>query len=453
VLKNPQETTARLATFASALSYEDIPFAARAHVKNILLDTVACAFAGHASEETRQIGGLAAALGSGADSSVIGGGRLSLAGATLLNGYLITAVTMCDVYRPTHTHVTPEVVPPALAVAERDGLTGRDLLVALAAGLEVTARVGLGSDYSAFRARGWHGPGVFGTFGAAASTGRLLRLDAAGMARAFGIAGSQASGTFAAWQTPVIKFHQCRAALSGLMAAILASQDFIATQEFLTAKDGGLYSTYVDGAEPGRVVDGIGSRWELEQISLRLWPSGSPMQGINTALFDLVERHVIDTDAIRAVRIALSPSVYDMHGKLPHYNGKFEALISAHYTAAAILRDRELTMKQYDVERLSDPLLRREAEKIAFAADPALQGVQAIAEIEMNDGTVYSARCDHPRGSFENPLSSDQLKTKFRTYAAPFRAESDIVKAVDMIERLEHQPSVKDLMGLLRSQP
>ena len=210
--------------------------------------------------------------------------------------------------------------------------------------------------------------------------------------------------------------------------------------------------TYVDSAKPELAVEDIGRRWELEHISLRLWPSGSPMQGINTALFDLVERHAIDPDAIRAVRIALSPSVYDMHGKLPHYNGKFEALISAHYTAAVILRERELTMKQYEAARLDDPVLRREAEKIAFTADPALQGVQAAAEIEMNDGTVLSARCDHPRGSFENPLSSEQLRTKFRTYAAPFRPEADIVKAIDRIEHLEQLPSVKDLMGLLRSQ-
>jgi 2-methylcitrate dehydratase PrpD len=368
-----------------------------------------------------------------------------------LNGYLITAVTMCDIHRPTHTHVTPEVVPPDLAIAERDGLSGRDLLVALAAGLKVTTRVGLGSDYPAFRKRGWHGPGVFGAFGAATSAGRLLNLDAVTMARAFGIAGSQASGTFAAWQTPVIKFHQCRSALSGLMAAILASQDFIATHEFLTAKDGGLYTTYVDGGRPELATDGLGSRWELEQIGLRLWPSGSPMQGINTALFDLIERHTIDPDAIHAVRIGVSPSVYDMHGKLPHYKGKFEALISAHYTAAAILRDRELTLKQYEPERFDDPVLRQEAERIAFAADPALQGVQATAEIEMKDGTKLSARCDYPRGSFENPLSADQLKTKFRTYAAAFKSDAQIVEAIDMIERLEHLPSVRDVMTLLRS--
>ncbi len=70
------------------------------------------------------------------------------------------------------------------------------------------------------------------------------------MARAFGLAGSQAAGTFAAWGTPTVKFHQCRGALSGLMAALLAQQNFVATREFLTAKDGGLYNAYVNGGKP-----------------------------------------------------------------------------------------------------------------------------------------------------------------------------------------------------------
>ena len=159
---------------------------------------------------------LASALAQGNESSVIGGGHLSLAGATLLNGYLITATTMCDVHRPIMTHITPEIVPPALAIAERDGLSGRDLLVAVAAGCEVTTRIGIGLDYPVFRARGWHGPGILGPFGAAAAVGSLIGFDAETMARAFGLAGSQAGGTFAAWGTPTVKFHQCRGALSGL---------------------------------------------------------------------------------------------------------------------------------------------------------------------------------------------------------------------------------------------
>src|SRR5579885_2139512 len=195
------EATEALATFAATLRYEDIPEAAREHCRKLLLDALACGLAGHLGDETGQVAALAGALAQSRESSVIGGERLSLAGATLLNAYLVTAVTMCDVHRPTMTHVTPEVVPAALAIAERDGSSGRDLLVALAAGLEVTVRIGIGLDYHAFRARGWHGPGVIGPFGAAASVARLRGLDGAATARAFGLAGSQSAGTFAAWGT------------------------------------------------------------------------------------------------------------------------------------------------------------------------------------------------------------------------------------------------------------
>ena len=170
-----QETTQVLAKFAAELQYDAIPERTREYCKDVLLDTLACAVAGHQGDETHQIAALASGLAQSNEASVIGGDRLSLAGATMLNGYLITAVTMCDAHRPTLTHITPEVVPPALAIAERDGLSGRDLLVALAAGSEAMTRIGVGSDYPAFRARGWHGPGVFGPFGAAAAVGRLRR--------------------------------------------------------------------------------------------------------------------------------------------------------------------------------------------------------------------------------------------------------------------------------------
>src|ERR1700757_621355 len=106
-----QEPTQALAQFAAMLNYDAIPASVRSHCKNVLLDTIACAVAGHQGEETGQIAALASGLGQSSESSVIGGERLSLAGATLLNGFLVTAVTMCDAHRPTLTHVTPEVVP------------------------------------------------------------------------------------------------------------------------------------------------------------------------------------------------------------------------------------------------------------------------------------------------------------------------------------------------------
>src|SRR4051812_19987568 len=325
------EATAVLAEFAASLTYEAIPERVRDYCKDLLLDALACAVAGHAGEETHQLAALSSALAQSLESSVIGGGFLSLAGGTPLNGYLITAVTMCDAHRSTLTHITPEVVPPALAIAERDGLSGRDLLVALVAGSEITTRIGIGVDFPAFRARGWHGPGIFGPFGAAAAVGRLLRFDADTMARAFGLAGSQAAGTFAAWGTPTVKFHQCRGALSGLMAALLAGEKFVATREFLTARDGGLYNAYVDGGRPELAVADLGACWELEQIALRLWPAASSIQGMMTAMFEIVENHKIDPAQVKSLRIALSPPLFDLHGHFSTYKAKFEALLSCHY--------------------------------------------------------------------------------------------------------------------------
>src|SRR5712664_4292472 len=148
------EATAVLAEFAASLTYQAIPERVRDYCKDLLLDASACAVAGHAGDETHQLAAMSSALAQSRESSVIGGDFLSLAGATMLNGYLITAVTMCDAHRSTMTHITPEVVPPALAIAERDALSGRDLLVAIVAGCETATRVGLGWDFPTARARG-----------------------------------------------------------------------------------------------------------------------------------------------------------------------------------------------------------------------------------------------------------------------------------------------------------
>ena len=444
--------TQALAAFASDLECDAIPVRVREYCKDVLLDTLACALAGHQGEETHQVAALAAGLAQSAESSVIGGERLSLAGATVLNGYLITAVTMCDVHRPTLTHITPEVIPAALAIGERDGVSGRELLAAIAAGMETTTRVGIGLDYPAFRKRGWHGPGVIGPFGSAAAVGRLLRFDADTMATAFGLAGSQSAGTFAAWGTPTVKFHQCRAALSGVMAALLAQQKFVATREFLTAADGGLYHTYSNGGRPEAVTADLGTRWELENIALRLWPSASTIQGFITAMFDLVEKHGIAPEQVERLRVAMSKTAVDMHGIFPRYKGKFEALLSTHYVAAAVLHDRALTLAQFEPARYNDPKLARfAAEKVDMETDPALSGVQAVVEARLVGGATVSVRCDHPRGATENPLGRAQIEDKFRTYAKTRLPAARIEGIIGAVAALESLGSTRELMDSLRA--
>jgi 2-methylcitrate dehydratase len=174
---------------------------------------------------------------------------------------------------------------------------------------------------------------------------------------------------------------------------------------------------------------------------------------MNTALFDLIEQHRIDPARVKKLRIGLSRPAFDLHGGLARYKGKFEALISAHYTAAVILYDRALTLAQFEPSRYEDPLLQRaSAEQVEIAADPTLTGVQATAEVEMADGSKLSARCEHPRGSPENPLSRAQIVDKLRTYAPDRISAAAIDEVVRSVDRLEDVPSVSWLMEILRAE-
>jgi 2-methylcitrate dehydratase PrpD len=274
------------------------------------------------------------------------------------------------------------------------------------------------------------------------------------MAQAFGLAGSQAAGTFAAWGTPTVKFHQCRGALSGLLAALLAQQRFVATREFLTAKDGGLYAAYAEGGRPDVVTADLGRHWQLEQIGLRLWPSATLIQGMITALFDLIGKHAFDVARVRKVRVALSRQAFEMHGGFDRYKAKFEALLSAHYTAAVILHDRALTLAQFEPASYADPRLRRfAAERVDVRQDASVSGSQALVDVDMVDGATLSARCEHPLGSSENPLTRAQIEQKLRTYAEGVLSAAQVAKLIGAIDSVQDLGSVGELMNLLRAVP
>ncbi|HWG02719.1 MAG TPA: MmgE/PrpD family protein, partial [Trebonia sp.] len=159
-----------LAIFARGLRQEDIAPAADRHVTTLTLDAIGCALAGWESEETPLVLAAARRLGGHPgpdDTNTIMGDNsgASPLTAVLANAYLSTAITACDVYIPAHCHLTPEVVPAALAVAEAEHASGTALHTAITAGLEVASRLLRAIDYAEFRRRGWHSPGVIGPVG------------------------------------------------------------------------------------------------------------------------------------------------------------------------------------------------------------------------------------------------------------------------------------------------
>jgi 2-methylcitrate dehydratase PrpD len=444
--------TEDLARFAATLDYADLPGSARENARLLLIDSIACALASDYGQETGMYTRFARVAGGSGESTVIGSPEgLSLLGASLLNGYLITAATVCDSYVPAHVHITPEVVPPALAVAERDRLDGKALLAAIAIGAEVAVRVADGIDYTVAGPRGWHMPGIVGPFGAAAAVGSLRGLTTLQMRNALALAGSQSAGTWASWGTPTVKFHQSRGAVSGLLAGLLAEQDFTASAEILAHPDGGIFAAYSNGGDPAAAVVGLGERFAFEGISLRLWPGGTPLQPTLTAVFKLLAAHRPAFGEIERVRIEVAPDVYEAHARFAEPEGTFDALLSYPFTVAAALRDGRFWLDSIGPTKVADPELRRfMRDRIALVANPALTREHSRVEVTVGSETL-GAVADGAKGSPANPATPGELRTKFDQAVAGRMVTSDAAELLDLLFRIDQCDDLGRLFELFRS--
>jgi len=440
--------TEALARFTTDLSLEQIPAHVRERVKDIVLDALASALAGGDASESPRIVSMARSFGQGEDASIVGGLRTTPLGATFANGYLITAVTVCDIHRPSGCHICPEVVAPALAIAESRSASGPELLTAVAAGIEVTARIGVGFDQPAFRSRGWHTPGITGPFGGAAAAGRLLRLNHHEQLFAFGLAGSQSAGSYAQLGSPGIKFQQARGAISGLLSALAAEQGLTSCPEIILHPDGGLYSAYAPG-DAQRACNRLGEEWELMRLSLRAWPVAVHLQCVVTGLADLL-KEVREADEIEAIDVGISPTAYRMHGNID-WSDRFRARLAAQYVTAIVLLDRACWLEQFTAERVADPAVAEfVADRVTVrAAEDVIDGAADI-RCHLRDGRKLERHVALARGEPDNPLSREEIVAKFRRASESLLEADQVADAIEIVSRLEELDDVRRLMSCLR---
>ncbi|MDX6227054.1 MAG: hypothetical protein QOI76_444 [Frankiales bacterium] len=444
------DPTQALAAFVAGLRWSEIPSTVQVRVVDILIDAVACGLLGQSVGEIPQLARMQAELGGAGDSTVLGGHPSSAMAACLINGYLVTAATICDAHLPTQCHVAPEVLPPSMAVAEARGSSGEDLLVAFAVGLEVTTRVGLALKPPVMRARGWHAPGVTGPFGGAAAAGRLLGLNPAQQAVALGLAGSEASGTFAQWGTMAVKFHQGSGAVSGLMAATLAEHGFSGCTDILTNPVGGLLNTYSDGGDADQITAGLGETWQLMQISLRSWPVAALMQSLVGAVVGVLADDTFDRDAVERVVVSLSSKAFAMHGDMP-WPDSFTARLSSRYIASVVLLDQACGLQQFSTERLAAQDVNAFAKELVDVVEnPAAQEGETSVTVTLKDGTTLHVGTDAPPGHPDSPLTRADIERKFLAASQGLSLAGDPSDLLAALGNLESTPDVTAVLAGLR---
>ena len=343
--------------------------------------------------------------------------------AALCNGAVSHIVEMDDVERASVTHPGAVVVPAALAMAERTGASGRDLLCAVVAGYEIMVRVGtaLGPEHYYH----FHNTATAGAFGAAAAAGWLLNLDRERLVWALGNAGTQAAGLWQFNEEGALTkpLHPGRAAANGVLAATLSRLGLTGARHIMEGERG-FFAGLAPRGEPLKVVEHLGEPGESLRVhAISIKPHAScrhthaPIDAAIALHAQLASVDDIETVSVDTYRAALT--LCDK----PDPHSAPDAKFSLQYCVATALRHGRVGLTQFDPAALSDPTVRALLGRVSVTVDPAREAAypatwSAGVTVRLRDGRTVQATQERPKGDPENPLSAAELTDKFRQLAA-----------------------------------
>jgi len=410
--------TERLAAYAAALRFEDLPPAVVARAKDCITDTVAAIVYGAELPWSRIIIAYARKNGRPGASAMLGAGGtpVNAGAAALANGALTHAFELDSLTKPdSGSHPGATVFTAALAVAQERGLGGRDLLTAFVAGSEIMFRIGHATRHSN-EERGFHAPGTTGPFGAAAASGRLMRLDPARMTNALGIAGSCSSGLLefahAGNGAMVKRLHMGRAAEGGVLAASLAEDGFTGPSSVLEGEYGFL-RVFCNEWDVAELTRALGATYFTLDIMLKRYACHITAHNPIEATLDLRAEHKFTAADVAAITIAGNDRM-DKINNIPAPGDVMLAQYSIPFSVALALYRDPVDPRSFDDAAVHDRAILDLASRtrIAVVAGQDRRDLAVTVTIRLKDGREVSRRVTSFKGTPERPLDRDALREK-----------------------------------------
>jgi 2-methylcitrate dehydratase PrpD len=452
----------RLARFVLGLELDHLPPAAVASARLLALDTIGSCLASSTMEFGRAALRTAARLGGAPESSLIGGRkRVAAANAVLANGTLAHGLDFDDTREEAIVHTGAVTVPAAVAAGEAIGASGRQVLEAIIAGVEVMCRVGLAVP-GMFHARNFHPTGLSGAFAGAAAAGKLYGLDEEQLAHAFGICGSQASGIieYLADGSWTKRLHPGWAAHAGVVAALLAQSGFIGPERVFEGRQG-FYQAFAGGYDARRMeclLESLGTVWEIQRLTFKPYPCGSIAHPYMDCALRLRERHAIRPEQIAEVRCRTAegpvPRLWEPLAEKQRPPNGYAAKFSLPYLVAVILVKGRAGLAEFTDGAVRDGGVVQVAERVGYELDSSIPYPNQFVghvRIRLSDGRVFEERQDHPRGGPDVPLTLEELEAKFRGNAGLLLEGDQIEEAITRLRGLAELRELTPLMTVLRS--
>lgn len=448
-----------IARHVLATTYDDLPAAAVDAAKRSLLDAVGVTLAASTlGEASAPFAEIARESESDRGGTVIGFGFRAAPGlAAFANGAMAHALDYEDTFDPALVHPNAAVVPAALAVAEAaGGVSGRELIAAVAVGADLTCRIGLtigGHDDADFSPRF-----MCGAFGAAAAAGKLLGLDEDALVHAFALSTFQVSFPAEAMAYAASHMRGVRdayGAQAGVVAAQLAQRGVKAFDQPFEGRHGWFAAYTGDAANVERVLDGLGRDFMGAEVSFKPWPSCRGTHAYIEAALDLIEAHGIDADGIDGARTVVSPffaNLCEPAARRQRPSTAIDAKFSIPFTVATALRHRGVGLDAFSPEALADQDVLALAARIDHAVEPSWtteEATRGVLELRTRDGREFTRAIDAPLGHPDNPMSLEAIRRKFADCACYARTPVAPEQAARIAAAIEALENVNDVATLL----
>jgi 2-methylcitrate dehydratase len=431
----------RLAEYAASVDFAALPDSAVHEVKRRVLDSLGCAYGAFDSDVGRVVRTVAASAELPGGPGVLGTRQRTVPMlAAFANGALIRYLDYNDTYLSLEPAHPSDNIAACLAAAEVSGAGGKRLIAAIALAYEVQCRL---CDATSIRARGWDHV-TYGCFSSALGAGMLLGLDADGLEQAVNLAGVNSAALRQTRVGELSMWKGCafaNAARQGVFAATLARAGMTGPSEIFEGPMG--FFAQVSG--PIELdVEHWGPPSMISRTSIKFWPAEYHSQSAIDVALQLRPRLGNPRD-IQSIRIHSFDAAVDIIGSEAEKwrpTSRETADHSMPYCVAVALLDGEVGLSQFEVERIARDDVRQLMDRISIVRDADLtarypEGIPNRLEITAGDGSLHALEVSFPRGHDRNPMTDEEVLTKFRSLASLQLSQDRIEALAGTVWRLE----------------
>ena len=448
----------KMAQFALDLKFEDIPSDALHEAKRFLLDSVGCALAAVQNDDMQAMYRFTEKLGGTPEATVIGNGlRTNASNAALMNCLLTRALDYNDIYWEQDPSHPSDIIGTALAAAEANHKQGRDAIVAIMIAYELEMRWCHAAD-PGIREVGWH-HATLTQFVSPLVAGRMYDLDLDQMVAAVGISGSShftLGGVVAGHLTNMKNTADPLAAQAGVIAAKMAREGYEGPVEVLEGKEGLFEVVHNVEWRPDWLLKELGETFMITQCSYKAFPTEALTHQPISAALQVCQEHDITAENVDEILVETTTRGADILSDPSKYKPKTKETAdhSLPYVIAAAVADGNVLPDSFSDEKLTDPRIWDLLDKIKVVADPEIDALfpgvkRARVSITTTAGEIHTAQVDHAKGSSENPLSDEEIVSKFRANAEGLMSkqrQDEIIAATWTFDEIE---DLSEYMALL----